>query len=686
MHQAGKPNSPSMKSIEGLVQRFERRLRLQRIVTGVVEGGALGLMIAGLSIAAVRTGWADPVMLWFALSSALICTAAGALIRGSQPIDTVAAAQQIDRTHGLHDRLSTAISLARRDVLGDDDRAFVSAQLQDALRHVDGVDPRRAAPWKRPPDLFLLGLAGLAVLSIGLLPVPDHEQPLPETFAATYGQVLDGATLAMERDRLNELRRRLDELPDDKAEAIADEIEALLDAVENRQISEREFLEQIEALLQDHFGDDSDARELETLAQALAEAALDSRSEHDEALGEDLPELEQAMEALEEGDFQAASEALAELADRIDTEGIDPDDAERLADFLETFAENLDSRDERLQELFEEHRDTFEELAEQFDNDGGMDEQLLEDARQQAENAQQERDAYNESDARRQLEQLSRELEQTAEELRDQAEQDRQDGDDGQDGQPDGGDEREGPAQAHEDAPDDAERIEPGQSDDGDNDRPDYRNEIGRQLDDVSRQLEEMDRQKQRQQQREQARRQLEEMRESMSRSGGDSEQDQRRGEQMEDYMDRARGEQQEGESQSGGGDDGEEGLDQIADGQGDSPHDGGEGGEDGQGADAAGSGGPEDDDGLLDDGDGSGDDIEFAHRDEQLSGTEGEEGPTRSEIIRSASEEGFATVDYQDVYADYEAIAEEVMEREDVPDGYRYYIKRYFQLIRPAQ
>src|SRR5699024_5222912 len=58
--------------------------------------------------------------------------------------------------------------------------------------------------------------------------------------------------------------------------------------------------------------------------------------------------------------------------------------------------------------------------------------------------------------------------------------------------------------------------------------------------------------------------------------------------------------------------------------------------------------------------------------------------GPTKSEIIKAASEKGFATTEYKDVYVDYESVVEEVMEREEVPAGYRYYIKRYFELIKP--
>jgi hypothetical protein len=58
--------------------------------------------------------------------------------------------------------------------------------------------------------------------------------------------------------------------------------------------------------------------------------------------------------------------------------------------------------------------------------------------------------------------------------------------------------------------------------------------------------------------------------------------------------------------------------------------------------------------------------------------------GPTRSEVIRSSAARGFATSEYRDVYADYLDHAEEVIEDEAIPPGYRFYVRRYFQLIRP--
>ena len=59
-------------------------------------------------------------------------------------------------------------------------------------------------------------------------------------------------------------------------------------------------------------------------------------------------------------------------------------------------------------------------------------------------------------------------------------------------------------------------------------------------------------------------------------------------------------------------------------------------------------------------------------------------EGESTSEIIAGAASEGFATTRYRRVYQEYERITEEVMEQDRIPGGYRFYIRRYFELISP--
>ena len=74
---------------------------------------------------------------------------------------------------------------------------------------------------------------------------------------------------------------------------------------------------------------------------------------------------------------------------------------------------------------------------------------------------------------------------------------------------------------------------------------------------------------------------------------------------------------------------------------------------------------------------------LKSRRRDTMVRGAQGK-GPTRSEVILGAAEQGFSTRRYRRVYGDYSPVIEDVLKREDVPLGYKYYVKLYFQLIRP--
>lgn len=682
-----------LASIHRLIRRFSARLRLQRAILGAVEGACLGLMFAAVGIAASRTGYLETDTWWIWALLTIGLTVGGALVRALPTIDPITAAQAIDRANGLHDRLSTAISLAISD-RQHSDPAFLKAQLEDALQHVDHVDPALAAPFSTPADTRLLTLLVAAVIAITLFPIPNHEHPLPPGFQARYAQLLDNPTISMERERLRQLRAHLDELPDEVASELYDEIEALLNAVENQAISEREFLEAIDELLETYFESDPTSDELARAEEVLADAAQRLQDEHSELLNE-YEELEEAMEALQNEDFQAASAALNALAERLNSEELSPEDAEQLASLLEAFSDHLEEHQERLEDLFKEHRDAFEELREQFEGRDDLstrEKDLLNDARQQMEEAGRNRDEFEQSAANRQLDQLSRELDEAAEDLREGTEnsptEEQGTPENQNSGDPNRDDGIIGEGSEAREAGD-RNNEGPGQGDQqGDPDEPDYRNEPNMRppsdkIQEASRQLEEMERQRQQQEQRQEARRQLEELRESMARNQPQEGQDaseQRRGEQMDDFMSRARGD-----------DEGENGQERQAQ-RGDGNASQNENGSDGNGeemesgsGETSGQGSTDEDPGPTEQADAL-DNQESQTIREVVAADQSPEGRSRSEIIRSASEEGFATVDYEDVYADYEEVAEEVIEREEVPDGYRFYIKRYFQLIRPQQ
>ena len=58
--------------------------------------------------------------------------------------------------------------------------------------------------------------------------------------------------------------------------------------------------------------------------------------------------------------------------------------------------------------------------------------------------------------------------------------------------------------------------------------------------------------------------------------------------------------------------------------------------------------------------------------------------GPSRAEVIGTAAGRGFASRGYARMFTDYAAAVEDALGAADVPEGKRYVVRRYFDLIRP--
>lgn len=76
---------------------------------------------------------------------------------------------------------------------------------------------------------------------------------------------------------------------------------------------------------------------------------------------------------------------------------------------------------------------------------------------------------------------------------------------------------------------------------------------------------------------------------------------------------------------------------------------------------------------------------TDASHVDSRVTG-ERRAGPTRSEVIVDGARRGFASSEYRAVHQDYREYAERVLEHDRIPGGYRFYVRRYFELIRPRE
>lgn len=78
--------------------------------------------------------------------------------------------------------------------------------------------------------------------------------------------------------------------------------------------------------------------------------------------------------------------------------------------------------------------------------------------------------------------------------------------------------------------------------------------------------------------------------------------------------------------------------------------------------------------------------DIKGGTRDVRAQGIDNKKGRTTSQVILGAADRGFRGKPYRRVYRKYQSVAEDQIQREKIPDGMRFYVRRYFQLIRPRE
>jgi hypothetical protein len=59
-------------------------------------------------------------------------------------------------------------------------------------------------------------------------------------------------------------------------------------------------------------------------------------------------------------------------------------------------------------------------------------------------------------------------------------------------------------------------------------------------------------------------------------------------------------------------------------------------------------------------------------------------DGDSRSKVVMTAAQKGFASRAYREVHQDYAEVVEDALEKEHIPPGKRTYVRKYFDLIRP--
>jgi hypothetical protein len=648
--------------IRRLAGQAGRRMRLVRAVGIAPRAASAALVVALVAVGLRKLGiWGDgpdgAARLAVVTSAGLALGAV--VVAWLWPLPERDAARVLDRFHSLHDRLSSALAFASLS----ERTPFMEAAIADAVVASAAVRPGEAVPLRVPPGLGPAVVLGGALGALLLVHPRAHTAP-------AHVATIDPVDMAPDdlQDVKDFLGRMKQEDTTEETKAAVEEFNRLVDDIANHRIDRTEAFRRMAALEEKlASANEADRKALEAELTNVAQEMKKS----------DL--LKPAAAALERADLDRARDELHELAkkERAHGAGIDKAKLEQMRAALKAAASDAEHRREQVEKRRQELADEILKRKEKAGQKPSDEEQSLLQKKQR-ELDHLDRDLADKQNAERRLDRLDRELQQAAEDLM---------------------------------------------------------KDLGVSADDLDQSAEElnqMDRGEASEKEKEELKQKLEELRQLVRQQGGQG-QVQRlkrfgrmaRGQSGQSGKNGQGGNGQEGQGQGEqGGDQGQSGG-QQGQGQGPGQGDGqgqkgqnGQGGQGGQGGEvwvlgpngekmllltkgAGGSGSGSGENGGSGDskggpqrgrwGDGHDTNVSgketnpgMGTQDSELQGADADKGASRSQVIFGAAERGFTSRPYQRVYTEYHQVAEESLAKDDVPGGYRFYVKRYFQLIRP--
>jgi hypothetical protein len=638
-----------IEQIRRLSRHAEQRIRLDRALRVGAKALCAALVVGVADVAARKVGVvperAALGLLGLAGLGALVATAAAWAWR----LPERAGARRLDRFHALHDSFANALAFS--DVLAR--TPFMDAAIEDAVAIAPSVRPRLAVPIGWPRDGAAVAVLAVTLVGVLLLEVRGHA-PL------VHAKTIDPVEMAPDdlEDVKDFLKQAQQKDTSDETKAAIDEFNRLVDDIASRRLDRTEAFRRMEALQEKLL--DGTAADHKALEQAL------------QSMGEELKKADltrPAGEAISDAKLDKARDALHELSEKVRAAAkggaVDKAQLDSMREAIKKAAEQAEKRAQDLEQRRQELADDILKRKEKM-GDGGSDEErsLLEKKQRELERLDRQTD--EQKNAGRQLDRLDRELEQAAEDLM---------------------------------------------------------KDLGASADDLDKGAEDlnrMDEQQASQEEKEQLRQKLQELRELMRQQGQGGKaqvvrlkrfgqmargQSGQSGSGQGGQSGDGQGQESQGQGQNGQGQQSGDGQGQQSQGGQRSGSQGGQGGETwivgpngekilmlsrGQGGSGDTGGGGEGESSARW---GTGHDPKIQGQatnpkmgteDTQVQGADSAQGGSRSQVIMGASERGFASKGYKKVYTEYHQVAEESAAKDEIPGGYRFYVKRYFQLIRP--
>ncbi|MBI2391391.1 MAG: hypothetical protein HYV09_17505 [Deltaproteobacteria bacterium] len=631
----------------------ELRMRLGRALGVFITTAAGALLVAAAVLAAAKTTrLADPAARRLLIALALTPLLA-AVIAWMRRLPPLAGAIALDREAGLRDRIATALAFADKGASKGANNEFERAAIADGIAHAHRAKPSRAVPIPVPRDLVAVVALSGVVAVVGLLEVRKyvHEAQAPTINALE----MDPDDLEALADFANQLKDQPH--ADDDMKAAVQEFNKLVEDLKNKRIDRNEAFRRM--------------AELDTKLQKSGELDKKALEEAMKKVGSELKKNDLTKDvghALEKGDKKEAEKKLKELAAKLKSNQLklSEEQKKQLAEALKKAA-NRD-REKALAEM-KAKRDKLvaelEKLRAEKEKNGGKETPEMEKDRKQKEREldRLDREEKEQASADRQLEKLDRDLEQAAHDIMKDL----------------------GLSAADLDAG--AEDINKMAEDDLTAEEKEELRQRIKELHDLLVQQGKLTPE------------QLAKLKEFMKKAkGGKSAKAGKKKKpgkmgKFNPDLDPSGGGDDKGD-QDGDGDDGDgEPKDWTLGPDGKPIPMPGAGAGAGQPGAGQPGGQPGGDGKQPGPGWGVGHDPKMLGKktankvgttDIQVAGQDAGKGPKRSEVILGAADKGFVVKGYKKVYTEYKTVAEEALKQDEIPAGYRFYVRRYFDLIRP--
>jgi hypothetical protein len=612
-------------------RRAARRLLGRALLARVFALLPLLVLYAVLALGAVKIWRLDVArqrpLLWLAYGfCALLLAYAADLVRRRQ--SPWRGSLALDEFHRLDDRVTTALAFSE---LPETERTpLMQAAIEDGVRLAGELNARRAVPFSLPHEAWLLAVLCAALVLISRLEVDLRRELSPPPAFEAMQMSADDVEL------FREVGKEFQTKSDDPATLAA----------------ARRFNQLVEDIAEHRLDRQEVFRRLGDLERDLKDAAELDQDALDQGLGGLARELEKsglskpAASALEQKKLADAEKAMRELADKLrrGTSKLAPTELEKLRKALEKAShqsgERLANIEARRRELEDEKKSLLKKKGDSPDGGAAFDPNAQNHERRLEHLDREKRQAER---AAQQLSELDKQLADAARDLMKESGQSAQD-------------------------------LEQG-------------------AEDINR----MAKQQASDEQKKDLLKRLQEMREVLRQQGDAGKEQLKR---MMRFSQRARGQQQgeseqEGGDQPGGSGSGKSGgLRLTRGGSGPSvslpvaggqtgPSAGGGDKQPGGSGDSQGPGWGTGHDANLA---GNATDLKGATHDVSAAGVDTGQGDASAQIIYGAAERGFVGRGYKKVFTDYQNVAERTLNQDEIPSGYRFYVRRYFQLIRPRE